>query len=409
MAEPVARLAQPNPADPFALPPIAPSPAGPLVITAACRTARTGGSVTHHEVTIEADWSVRTPHDIELERIATALGGYLSCVELVDREVPALAELMQLRARRVLPRITRRTDGCWTSRALAPDCQCEYVDFHTAVEAAEHVRDPLHVARVHGTEAGQLRWLHAAVTQAHGTDFYLPPYDDCGAGQAVRERDGVAQLWEAGVHPRTVGELHRALWPGGSPLPLWFYLGAVSRGTGLARAAVAAARDEGLAARLCWTDTELDRTHPDARAAWLRAGIPRKAIDGLAGGAFTPVDVARLAARTRRSITSAAATLAAWHRAGCHPSLEDLVLLDGSDPWYEPSAGAVDWLWDRIGNARTGPTRTQIGLMLAACGTRATTLSLLAQGIRDPGVAARLVNGAESAMIGTTTAAVTRR
>jgi hypothetical protein len=57
------------------LSPITPSPAGSLTAQVRCRTSRVGGDVSPHDVTIAADWSVRTPHDIELERIAVAMGG----------------------------------------------------------------------------------------------------------------------------------------------------------------------------------------------------------------------------------------------------------------------------------------------------------------------------------------------
>jgi len=276
--------------DPFALPPLEPSPDGALQATVQCRTTRTGRSRLHHRITIETDWSVRTPHDIALERIATAMGGYLSCVDLVDREVPALCELVQLRARRALPQITRNTDGRWTLRAVTPQCRCTHGEFDIAAEAAEHARDPHHVARRHGVMPRRLAHLHTAITRAHGTACYLPPDDDCGAGRTVRERDGVAQLWEAGVHPLVVAPLHEALWPGGPPMPVWFYLGAVSRRPDLAWVAdtLAAVPDEDVAVWLCWTDTELDRTHPEARTAWLRAGVPRRAIVALADGAYTP-------------------------------------------------------------------------------------------------------------------------
>lgn len=388
---------------PFALEPLGPSRHGSLEATVACHTSRTAGSSREHAVTIEADWSVSTPHDIELERVAMAMGGYLSCVTLVDREVPALRELLQLRARRVVPDITRTATGHWRLHVLADQgCRCHQGGFGTAAEAAEHARDPFHVARLHGLVPGRLARLLRAVQEAYGTGFYEPPADVGAAAGAVRERDGIERLWETGVHPEVIARLHEALWPQGPPMPVWFYLGAISRRPSFAWIArtLAAVPDEDVAVWLCWTDTELDRTHPAARAGWLQAGVPRNAITALADGAYTPADVARLAACTRRSVPRAAITLAAWHRAGCHPSPQDIALLDqlDGDPWYEPSAGAVDWLWNRAGNPDTGPTRTELAMLLAVCGTRANAMYVLDKGVRDPRVAARLMNDSDKAL-----------
>ena len=383
--------------DAFALEPIGPSPDGPLTTAVRCRTARTGGPVNTHEVTISADWSVQTPHDIELERIASAMGGFLSCVDLVDREIPALRELVQLRARRILPQILRNVAGRWSLRTLAPDCRCEPFAYASAAEAADHARDPYHVARTHEIVPRRLERLLGAVEDAYGTSRYPPPRDVWDASGAVRERDGLGQLWDAGVHPQLVARLHERLWPGGSPMPVWFYLGATSRQPNLIwlAATLAVVPDEDVAVWACWTEAELDRTHPSARAAWLLAGVPRKAIIGLVNGAYTPADVAQLALLSGRSIPSAACALAAWHRAECRPSPDDIVLLDELDvsPCYEPSIRAIDWLYDRVGTARSAPSRTAVGLMLAVCGTRAAAMLLLGNGICDPRVAARMMRG----------------
>lgn len=50
------------------------------------------------------------------------MGGYLSCVDLVDREAPALRELVQLRARRVWPQLTRNVARRWTLGAVPVEC-----------------------------------------------------------------------------------------------------------------------------------------------------------------------------------------------------------------------------------------------------------------------------------------------
>ncbi len=390
------------PVDPFELTSLSPSPRGALEGTIACRTARAGGPSRQHLARIESDWSVSAPHDLGLERVAVAMGGFMSCVEFVDHEVPALRELLQLRARRVVPRITRAVAGRWTLRELAPNCRCQTSGFDTAGEAAEHVRDSLHVARLHGVAPDRLARLWRAVEGAYGTGFHGPPADAWDAAAMVRERDGLERLWEVGVHPQVVAALHSALWRDGPAMPIWLYLGAVSRRPALGWVAecLAAVPDMDVAVWLCWTDTEMDRTHPGARAGWLQAGVPRNAITALADGAYTPADVARLAICTQRSVPRAAITLAAWHRARCHPSPEDIAVLDqlDGDPWYEPSVGAVDWLWDRVGNANSGPTRTEIGLILAVCGTRANAMHVLSKGVRDPRVAAALMDDSDRAL-----------
>lgn len=217
----------------FSLPPITPAPGGPLVARVRCCTARAGGKVASHEVRIAADWSVSTPHNIALERVAAAMGGYLSCVDLVDAEVPALQELAQLRARRVVPPISRNGAGRWTLDTLAADCTCDASGFVSAAEAAEHARDPLHVGRLRGVVPRVLQQLLAQIEQAYGTAFYLPP-DPPQVHGVVRERDGLAELWDAGIHPVLVRHLHDALWPHGPALPVMFYLGALTRRLDLA-------------------------------------------------------------------------------------------------------------------------------------------------------------------------------
>jgi hypothetical protein len=384
-----------------------------LTLSVRCRTRRTGPGGRNHDVVINPDWSVTGPHDIELERIAVAMGGYLSCVDLVDREIPALRELAQLRARRVLPGVVRNRAGRWTLRSLTPECTCVPYGFASAAEAAEHAREPLHVARRFAAVPRLLQRLLEPVEQAYGTAFYRAPHDSSTARALVREYDGLSQLWEAGIHPELVARLHEVLWPDGPPMPLWFYLGAATRQPDLSwvAATLRAVPDEDVAVWLCWTDTELDRQHPDARTAWLQAGVPRRAIAALAAGNYTPVDVARLAALTRRSIPAAAVTLAGWHKADCQPTPEDIRLLDtlGVDQWYEPSTGAVDWLWDRAARGKHGPTRTEVGLLLAATGTRAAALQLIDRGVRDLAELSRMFDPRASDTLQATTTGGTIR
>jgi hypothetical protein len=379
--------------DLFVLPDLAPSPSGALELAVGCRTTRTGPSTHRHPITIDTDWSVTTPHDLELERIAIAMGGYLSCIDLVDHVMPAIREFLQRNARRVAPRLIRNDGGRWVVPGPALACGCNDFGFADVAEAADHWRSAAHVASERGVSTRLLDHLARGALAAHDTIFALPPLES-EIKSAVRERRGIEYLWDAGLHPQMIRAIRAAVWPDGPPLPVWFYLGAMSRRPNLEWIAstLRGVPDEDIAVWLCWTDADLDRAHPAARTGWLQAGVPRVAIAALADGAYTPVEVARLSHTTGRSIQAAAIALAAWHRAGCHPSPEDLAMLDevGMDRWYEPSAAAVDWLC-RCMPRRDSPTRTQVGLVLAVCGTRAGAMKALGQGIYEPLGAARVM------------------
>jgi hypothetical protein len=379
--------------DPFVLADLSPSPAGALELTVGCRTTRTARSTHRHPITVNADWTVTTPHNLELERIAVAMGGYLSCIDLVDHVFPALHDFLQRAARRAAPWLTRSDGGRWQVPVATASCGCSEFGFADVAEAADHWRSARHVANERGVSARILDHLARAVLSAYDTSFTQPPLES-GIKSAVRERRGIECLWDAGLHPQMINAIREAVWPDGPPLPVWFYLGVMSRRPRLDWIAntLRSVPDEDIAVWLCWTDADLDRAHPAARTGWLQAGVPRVAITALADGAYTPIEVAQLSHATGRSIQAAAITLAAWHRAGCHPSPTDVALLDelGVDRWYEPSAAAVDWLCKRMSPGK-GPSRTQVGLVLAVAGTRAGAMKALVQGSYDPIGAARVM------------------
>lgn len=76
---------------------IGPGPGGgPLTLMLECRLSPTAVTGERHPVTIHADWRVETPHDLEAERVAAAFGGYTSCLELVDRTLPAFRTSLRM-------------------------------------------------------------------------------------------------------------------------------------------------------------------------------------------------------------------------------------------------------------------------------------------------------------------------
>jgi hypothetical protein len=211
------------PADPLA--PLSPSADGPLTLAVECRTEpnRPGNA---HQITLDTEWQVHTPHDLDAERVAQAFGGYLSCLELVDKVVPALAGLVQLVGRRRLPDVRRAGSADWRIAVPAQGCRCQGTSFRAPELAAFHARGVEHWAALWGLSRNSVRLLAHLVDQvarAHGITERLGEHP---ARSEVLEGSGLDDLWQAGLHPELVTALHQGVWPGGSALPARFYLGA---------------------------------------------------------------------------------------------------------------------------------------------------------------------------------------
>lgn len=115
--------------------------AAPITVTVSCRTSRNSAKGSkRHPVTLHPDGTIETPHDLEQERILAALGGYLSCLELVDVATPVFLEWYALE-QRLAPRPIRatRSAGPWRTARTAQCCPRR--GFSTPQEAAAHARD----------------------------------------------------------------------------------------------------------------------------------------------------------------------------------------------------------------------------------------------------------------------------
>ena len=173
-----------------------------------------------HEVVIGADWHVQVPHDVSAERVAVALGGYLTCVELVDRALPAARELFGLVRRRRFPELRRGGDRVWVpARPAEGCCRGPSIRYSGPAEAAVHLRGIPHAAAAHGTGQRLVNAVFAAVMRAHGYDRDVP-FPETEARQAsacVPSVRDIRLLWLAGVAPRYVATVHRALGIPGAP------------------------------------------------------------------------------------------------------------------------------------------------------------------------------------------------
>jgi hypothetical protein len=369
-----------------------PTPDGDLVVEVECRTSRTAKKGTLHPITIRADWSVEVPHDLDAERIAVALGGYCSCLELADKVVPAVALFAQRVTRRGPAGIGHVRGRGWMVSEPNRLCGCARQWFTAAHVAAEHARSLRHLAAVHGLAEWQLERLARAVEDAWGP-LRKPPPEGWYAAGLVREPFGLDELWLAGVHPDTVAR-DVALVPGCTePLPAWFYLGVEFHrpDRDWLAATLAHCPDPDVATWLAWSDEASEATS-DACGRWLELGLRRSDLEVLLS-ARVPLELAHdVADRTRRTPTQAARLLAAWAKARCLPTAAHVALLDrcGLGSTYQPSGPAVDLLATALAGVEDRPDRTELAVMLALLGGRGLVIDAVVLGTRT---AAELVEG----------------
>jgi hypothetical protein len=373
-----------------------PSPDGePLTFKVRCWTSRSSKApVRRHPITIAPDWSLDTPHDLASERIASAFGGYLSCTDL-DATIPAAQRWIELQQRQgeapivFLGRPTR-----WQVRRRQ-QC-CTQKGYESATKAAEHVRDPRHLATQFGAPRRQLTDVIKAIEKAwSGTGAFTLDGPDAAAAAEVCSRGAldVTELWYAGMHPSRILDIHSAIGATGR-LPGRFYLGVLVKGTKLdwlsdtLRTAgidadeveevleVAGVRVDGpqeeAAEWLAWTRGATDVIDPSRRGRWMAMGVSRRMIMLLDQYLIAPDDIATLSRGVGRDPDGAARQLAAWLEAGLRPPVDDLVRLhqEGIGPhWYVPSRAAVNRLRAQLGLSEMRASDTDLAFLLAVAGT----------------------------------------
>lgn len=367
-----------------------PEPSGaPVQVRVRCYADAAHNRWTVHDLLLLANWAAQVPHDLDGERILSALGGYCSCVDLVDKVVPAARELARRHFRHVLPRLTRTRNETWQLRDRVRGCCVWGATYRSAQEAAEHARSAQHVAAEHGVDASAVKTVGEAVLHAHDLADPVPVPRGAAARLAgcLLDPTGAAALWHAGVPPALVEAVHRQVAVDGRPLPTGFYLGAVTRRPDLRWIAdtAASAPERELHEWLAWSESASDRRDPDRRASWLAAGVSRRDIAVLDAGGYCPDDVRDLASGLRRSGAGAGALLAQWVVVGCAPEVEDLLRLQSlAAPAYEHvSAAWVDRLEREAAVAGLRLNRTQLATALAVCGSAARAAFALAE-LRTP-------------------------
>jgi hypothetical protein len=357
-------------------------------------------------VTIGADWSVDTGHDLDAERVAVAFGGYSSCLELVERVVPAARVHLQLLARRTPVHLARQRGGRWAAATVTSGCCTRGVtpSYATPEKAVEHVLTSRHQASLAGCRADLLKHVSAQLVRAHcgGRRTFDPSDVELReADTRVVEGFGARRLWDSGLHPRLVALIHRVASPAAVPLPMSFYLGVVTerpdlhwvRRTLEHLAGHAPAEGADCTAEtadcLSWSYTPQDASHPLMRREFLALGLPWPVIQQLTAARVRPHMVQQVAEVLRFSPPFAASTIVAWMDAGVHvedaPELKWLLqcYTAGAPQVWRPSRAALQALKSEV-RSGWGLTPGNLCAVLGVAGTVHFAAAAINEGIDDP-------------------------
>ena len=355
----------------------------PVTLRLSCRTDRDSDRGTTHPVTIAPDWTVTTPHDLEAERIAASFGAWTSCVDLVDRVIPAARHALRLLTRSVRPPVQVLPAGGWGSEVPIACCRRQrYIDVHGA---ARHVRSVEHIACKFDVHEWQLTELLRELSRLVGP-WTSPPADSWHPGiQLVREVDGLDQLWRAGLHPDDLPGLAASASAIDEPLPVTYYLGVAFSGVDrdwLSRMIVHRPHAEA-AAWLAWVPRGGRVERRDEWGTWLELGLTPHEIDSVDRAGVPTGAASAIAAVTSIPITDAAHDLAAWAKVGCLPSPEHFMALEHFGIFdYRPSGRGLTKLLADVKPYWIEPDTTELAIMLAIAGTRPNVVSLVSRGVR---------------------------
>ena len=372
---------------------LAPAPdGGALVLEVECRTSPHAHKGDLHEVTIEPDWSVTTPHDLESERVAAAFGGYTSCLVLVDRTIPAFRESLALLTRRARPALRRNHTGAW----LLPSAQqlercCDKARFSTAEKAVRHLRSVEHLALERDVPEWQLRQVYGSAQRTWGS-WEGRPNVGHEVSSLVREVGGVTELWRSGIRPDEIVDLAGQVDMVTEALPIAYFLGMVY-GDGdpeWMRAILRHRPDPDVAAWLAGLDKADQRGDGDTWGRWLAYGLPKNDARTLVEDGISPDLVEQIARATGWRHQTIAVNLVVWVRAGCHPGVEEFALLARHgirDPRF--TREVLDEIIAEIGSlvqaglwSPVALSPSEVAVMYAALGNRADVINAVHAGVR---------------------------
>lgn len=360
-------------------------PAEGITYEVPCRTAPDADPL-QHPITIGPDWQVTTPHDLEVERIGVALGGTLTCVDLVDRDLPAARALIEHTFRTRPAAIVQQAAQAWVAAAPASGCACEGKRWPTAAEAAAHLRTNGHWAAVHRTRSASVILTAARHRRAVGLDHTPQPVTRSATEGLLTEPDATVLLWEAGVPFDLVPELCRELSPAGIPIPTRIVVAHLYAPQEWAVLEQFVPYGEVVLTWAAQHRTARDQQRPHERLTWVEADIPLPTIDRIFSGmAYDLVHAQAYAAATGVSLAQAAAVLGRWQASGTTPEVRDLVGLHEHDPHVAtspscaPARAAVERTVKLAAGRGVRVTPTDAAIAVALLGTAPEAAAHLAR------------------------------
>lgn len=365
----------------------------PLAIIVRCRTSLTVEDARTHGVTIDPYWSVTTPHDLDAERVGMALGGYCSCVELVDVTIPALRNVIDVLTHPITAELELTKVGRWRVRAAHACCRAR--EFSGIVQAARHLRSATHLVKVIRARRrlplneAQFEELLAVFEMNWGSLQRAPLHL---AEALVREPGGLDDLWVCGIGPDQVEALAAVAVGVREPLPVAYYLALVYRSVDCEwlGQAVALCPDPDIATWLAWQDAPHDRAPAAEWGGWLALGVPRRPLLALLDLTVPVQRAYALATALAVPPPVVARELGTWALAGCTPTLGHyLVLRDRGIAAAVPSARAIDLLCAEVDAMLAGRpaavARTDLAVLLEVLGTRQAVHEVIRRGVREAG------------------------
>lgn len=358
-----------------------------LYLNIECPRTPDHSSGNKHTVSIHygADWAVETPHDLQAERIAAALGGYCACLDLIDKTIPAIRANMDHLTRRAEVTMAKNRRGqIHILRGETTRHCCTGWSFDSVAEASWHLRSAHHISNYNDAPLWQIEKVLKALERKIKPRF--EDYND--VEERLPKQQRVSQLWGVGIHPKTARE-YLALVPAVTePLPLDYFIGVAYSGLNKdwLREVAAARPNAETATWLAWVPDLTRHAGIPEWKTWLKYGLSTNDTEIALIERITSEVVNATAHATGWQPSRAAAALTAWAKAGCSPTIEHIQLLARNGRSH---VGVTDRQLNQLWNQTVEDTRielrelqrTELGVLLALLGHPDAVLTALHHGI----------------------------